>query len=662
MADVSRNDILTRVDGAAEQFANVITKTEKAIFDSAVALIKKLDIDSRGHIRTTTANLKLLSDIKLRLGRMTKSKEYLKGVQELVKAFDDIYRAQVSYYSTQFAKKTLTDNAKKKFAAMQRVAVTNTIEGLTGSGVNANVTDELSKMLLRAVTTGAKYSDLVDEFRSKLISSDDNVSAFAKYANTYATTALTQYAGQNNKLFTDDLGTEWFEYVGSQIESTREFCNTLLERHQYIHKSEIKDILAGRITDQKTGEVIEVEINAKTGLPKGMIEGTTPDNFQVNVGGWNCRHQLVPIAKEAVPKEIRERYECKPQQEDQISEWEDWYYGYKSYIDKLVRNAAICDIDTSALFDKTQTRSWYMREYVKIESAVNKERDMYNAVLKKVMDLSIVAQTVSGDLASEITQFAVQHQFEKIGRGQFNSKYHSLVSGYANYKNAIQNASNNIDAPLTSDEIANGCIAPTVAQKQALLDIAKKIGIELQRSMTREQADTGRENPNYSKGGQYLVNCQTCTMVHLARRLGLNVEAIGNYKNSVYKYMQQKGMTWLQRFLNADGTTAKYEKISSWAYANGRSKITKNAIAEFIETKTQADGIYEIYCQWKGGSAHVFCVERTNGKLRYFDPQPGVEGARVEQYIERMVGKSVMLIRMDDKIINPKCYGLFVKK
>lgn len=305
--------MLNKVDNASDQFAGVITKTEKAIFDSAVALIKKLDIDSQGHIRITTANLKLLSDIKSRLGKLTKSKEYLKGVKELVKAFDDIYHAQVSYYSTQFAKKTLSDNAKKKFAAMQRIAVTNTIEGLTGSGVNANVTEELSKILLRAVTTGAKYSDLVDEFRSKLISSGDNISALAKYANTYATTALTQYAGQNNKLFTDDLGTEWFEYVGSQIETTRELCNTLLEHHPYIHKSEIKDILAGRITDQQTGEVIEIGMNPKTGLPKGMIEGTTPDNFQVNVGGWNCRHQLVPIAKEAVPENIRAKYE-KPKQ------------------------------------------------------------------------------------------------------------------------------------------------------------------------------------------------------------------------------------------------------------------------------------------------------------------------------------------------------------
>lgn len=364
MANVSKLDMLHKVDNASDQFAGVITKTEKAIFDSAVTLIKKLDVTSTGYIRTSTANIKLLSDIKTRLGKLTKSKEYLKGVKELAQAFDDIYRAQVAYYSSQFAKKTLSDNAKKKFAAMQRVAVANTIDGLTGAGINANVTDELSKMLLRAVTTGAKYTDLVDELRTKLISSKDGVSSLAKYANTYATTALTQYAGQNNKLFTDDLGCEWFEYVGSQIETTREFCNTILEHHQYIHVSEIKDILSGKITDQQTGEVIEVDLNPRTGLPKGMIEGTTPENFQVNVGGWNCRHQLVPIAKEVVPKEIRDRLEqSKQQKENPDSPFAMFMRHYKDRLNALRMMAKITNMELK-VDDITRNKEERYFEYV----------------------------------------------------------------------------------------------------------------------------------------------------------------------------------------------------------------------------------------------------------------------------------------------------------
>lgn len=110
------------------------------------------------------------------------------------------------------------------------------------------------------------------------------------------------FTGQNNKLLTDDLDTEWFMYTGSNIETTREFCQHLTEK-KYIHRSEIPTILTGKIDDHQCA------IYDKTGLPYGMIEGTTPENFQVNCGGWNCRHQLVPVADAVVPADVRRRFE-----------------------------------------------------------------------------------------------------------------------------------------------------------------------------------------------------------------------------------------------------------------------------------------------------------------------------------------------------------------
>jgi hypothetical protein len=92
---------------------------------------------------------------------------------------------------------------------------------------------------------------------------DKGSGALSKYANTYATTAISQYAGENNKILTDDLGLEWFEYVGSNIETTREFCEHLTEK-RYIHKSEIKTILKGDI------DGFQCAMNEKTRLPKGQ--------------------------------------------------------------------------------------------------------------------------------------------------------------------------------------------------------------------------------------------------------------------------------------------------------------------------------------------------------------------------------------------------------
>ncbi len=135
----------------------------------------------------------------------------------------------------------------------------------------------------------------------------------SRYATTYATTALSQFTGQNNKLLTDDLDCEWFMYTGSNKETTREFCRELTAK-KFIHRSEIPTILTGRIDDYQCA------IYDKTGLPYGMIEGTTADNFQCNCGGWNCRHQLVPIADAVVPISIRRRFEFAQKTKQQLDD------------------------------------------------------------------------------------------------------------------------------------------------------------------------------------------------------------------------------------------------------------------------------------------------------------------------------------------------------
>lgn len=450
MANAAQNRMLQSVDAASEQFAGVITKTEKAIFDSAVELIKRLDIDANGYIKNTTANLKLLSDIKTRLARIANNKDYLRGVKDLAQAFDDIYRKQLAYYSQSFAAKTLGENHKSKFAAMQRVAVANTVEGLTGAGLQTGVLDSLNKMLLKAVTSGAKYSDLVADFKAQLISTGDSQSSLAKYAGTYATTAMTQYAGQNNKLFTDDLGTEWFEYVGSTIETTREFCNVIIEHHPYIHKSEIPDILKGEIVSQKTGEVIHVALNPKTGLPKGMIEDTTPENFQINVGGWNCRHQLVPIAKEAVPKEIRDALEDNKRIKDNPES------GYAQFIrecgarlERLRQMAMIVRMDKhvdSITSDKNGAYFDYIDKLQAVEQAVNTNVAAYRTAytnqlnaIQKIYDESVANQF--NDVANKAMSVLSKYSWQRVRNAeQYSHEMESMAKEYVALKAAFDEA------------------------------------------------------------------------------------------------------------------------------------------------------------------------------------------------------------------------------
>lgn len=177
-------------------------------------------------------------------------------------------------------------------------------------------------------------------------------------------------------------------------------------------------------------------------------------------------------------------------------------------------------------------------------------------------------------------------------------------------------------------------------------EIEKKLGILKGRPMNWEQANNGRENPYYRFDKQYRVNCQTCTIVNELRCRGFNIVAKG--KAHGFDTILKTKMNWKQRFVNND----EYIKSSVWAQKHGYSQITKKRIEDFLFSNLKQDGRYEIYCQWKGGGAHVFSASVKNHKLLMFDPQTGKSGANVIKYIDNMKGKGVWVMRVDNKVIN----------
>lgn len=294
-------DVIETLDQAADSFGGIANAEQKKIYEDVITLAKDLDTDIFGKVKQSIANLKRLTQIKAKLAALSKDKEWVAGITGFAKYFGELQRLQNAYYSQHFPEHTLSMRAKEKNNLMRQMAIQNTMEALMGDGLKANVTDKLNDILLRAVTTGSKFADLQEELRAHLMGKEGGQGAFARYATTYATTALSQFTGQQNKLLSEGLDTEWFMYTGSNKETTREFCEQLTKK-KFIHKSEIPTILTGRIDDYQCA------IYEKTGLPYGMIEGTTPENFQCNCGGWNCRHQLIPVADAVVPQALRDKY------------------------------------------------------------------------------------------------------------------------------------------------------------------------------------------------------------------------------------------------------------------------------------------------------------------------------------------------------------------
>lgn len=206
----------------------------------------------------------------------------------------------------------------------------------------------------------------------------------------------------------------------------------------------------------------------------------------------------------------------------------------------------------------------------------------------------------------------------------------------------------------------------TMEQKKNIADLNQALPVVQGKVMNFTDADAGKGNPDFevpkAREKGFKDNCQTCTVAYELRRRGFNVEAKPNPLVRGRKdglRVAQKTLDWEERFLNADGSKVTYEY--SW-----RARITDTVEAKrtYISGKTSEAGRYEVYCAWKGknAGAHVFIVEKTaDGDLIWFDPQSGKKGREVSGYLKNMKSGWISVLRVDDKLINPKFASRFLK-
>lgn len=327
--------ILKIIDEEPSKFNSKIPGIEKKIFREISFLLKELKVTGNGNIESSIENLDLINAIKGKMNKILVSKEYA----DLVKRFVSNFPA-ISNYQTNIP--DLSKGAKKMISAVTKQNINNTLESLVGAGYKQEVVSKLNNILLTSVTSGGSYSDLIEMLQSKLVSTEKKPGMLSKYSKTYVTDALGQLAGQGNKMIADDLKSEWFEYVGSNLTTTREFCEHLTEK-RYVHKSEIPEILKGNIDGH------QCEIYEKTGLPKGMIEGTNSTNFVVYRGGHKCRHQLIPVNELAVPKNIRDKFNRINEQDTVKSAYQEITKKVVGIEDEIRKNK---DFETAVVFDK----------------------------------------------------------------------------------------------------------------------------------------------------------------------------------------------------------------------------------------------------------------------------------------------------------------------
>lgn len=132
------------------------------------------------------------------------------------------------------------------------------------------------------IATGGRFRDLVTSISGIVTGNDGETDgAILGNARTAANDLVSIYERTATQVASEAVGAEFFKYQGRPIDTTRPFCRERSNR--YFHKKEIESW---------------ADLDWQ-----GKMPGTTSTTIFQYLAGFNCRHSLVPVRRDLVPKE-----------------------------------------------------------------------------------------------------------------------------------------------------------------------------------------------------------------------------------------------------------------------------------------------------------------------------------------------------------------------
>lgn len=294
----SLQDILSTIEVAVNRISGAAAKKQDVVLKEVLMLAKKLETKG-DNLLNSVNNLKLISTLKSKIEGVIIDARYKNEVKSFADSYSKVQDIQNEYFS-QFATKYKPKS--KTLDILRQSAVETTLNGLLQTGIEVGVVDGIKEMLLKNISNAGSYVDLIEQLRSHILTdAKTGEGSFERHINTYANTAINQFSAEYNKAVADDLGLEWYMFDGSLLETSRSFCVKCCQK-KYIHVSEFTKILKGDF-----GDLGNITVSKKSGLPSGLMKGTTPENFVRRRGGWNCGHQMIAVDEIVVPQSIKEK-------------------------------------------------------------------------------------------------------------------------------------------------------------------------------------------------------------------------------------------------------------------------------------------------------------------------------------------------------------------
>jgi hypothetical protein len=238
-----------------------------------------------------------MNRIKSDLDSALYTKRYLREVGAFMKYFEKVEKIQSEYFAESFKdfdKPAIWNEIKKQ-------TIEDVVASLTEADISTLVIQPVADLIRDDVMNGSSWSSMVKSLEKLIESKSGLDSPLKRYSSQIVTDAINQYAAQYNNTITDDLGLQWYQYVGSLVKHSRPFCRSLVAK-RWVNVAEFPTIVQGKIDGK------QVPKNARTGLPDGMIPGTNAQTLKTYRGGYRCNHLFIAVDEAIVPEAVKRKF------------------------------------------------------------------------------------------------------------------------------------------------------------------------------------------------------------------------------------------------------------------------------------------------------------------------------------------------------------------
>jgi hypothetical protein len=239
--------------------------------DQVIDLASNLSLDPKDRAKSLKELIKLKKDIA---DTIITNAPYQLQVAEVIKGFE-----LLSELSNEYITIAIGDFSEKKalYKAILETNIATTKDALLGAGIRENFGTAIQEVLKDNIAGIGSRSQLNKTLRKFIEGTEQEAPFLNRYIKQTTNDAVMTFNAEYIQTIADDLDVEYYLYQGTLIEDSRPFCQARAGRYF--------------TTDQ-----VKAWPNLKGW--NGRMAGTNSSTIFIYRGGYNCRHQLWPVAKE----------------------------------------------------------------------------------------------------------------------------------------------------------------------------------------------------------------------------------------------------------------------------------------------------------------------------------------------------------------------------